>query len=95
MPALLWRVRLELSSAESAAPLLADQACHVLIDIVGFGMASAIAAKAVRNSRLDMSKILAALAVLAMFALGACANTVRGVGKDVKQTGQAVKDVAQ
>ncbi len=27
--------------------------------------------------------------------LSACANTVRGVGADVKQTGQAVEDVVQ
>lgn len=34
-----------------------------------------------------------ALALTAALVLAACANTVRGVGQDVKQTGQAIKDV--
>jgi entericidin B len=43
--------------------------------------------------------IITALALVAAFALSACANTVRGVGTDVKtnvtQTGKAIKHVAQ
>ncbi|MCO5065540.1 MAG: entericidin A/B family lipoprotein [Rhizobiaceae bacterium] len=36
---------------------------------------------------------LAPVAILSLALLAsACANTVRGVGKDVKQTGQAVED---
>ena len=41
----------------------------------------------------------AALALVAVLALSACANTVRGVGRDVGNTvdatGAAVKDVAR
>ena len=39
---------------------------------------------------------LAPVAILgAALLVSACANTVRGVGKDVKQTGQAVEDTIQ
>jgi len=38
-------------------------------------------------------KVFAAL--IAALTLTACANTVRGVGADVKQTGRAVQDVAR
>ena len=38
-------------------------------------------------------RIPALLVLLAAFALGACANTVRGVGQDVRQTAQAVEDL--
>lgn len=33
--------------------------------------------------------------VICAFALGACANTVRGVGKDMKDTGQAVQQAIE
>lgn len=33
--------------------------------------------------------------ILAALAVSACANTVRGVGADVKSTGRAIKDVAK
>jgi predicted small secreted protein len=36
---------------------------------------------------------LAGLAVIAALALAGCANTVRGVGADIKGTAQAVEDV--
>ncbi|MGC4026952.1 MAG: entericidin A/B family lipoprotein [Mesorhizobium sp.] len=35
-----------------------------------------------------------AILTVALFA-SACANTVRGVGKDVKQTGQAVEETIE
>jgi predicted small secreted protein len=37
---------------------------------------------------------LAAILATALF-VTACANTVRGVGRDVQQTGDAVEDVTQ
>ena len=39
--------------------------------------------------------IITAALLAAGLALSACANTVRGVGADVKQTGRAVQDVAR
>jgi predicted small secreted protein len=35
------------------------------------------------------------VAVIASLALTACANTVTGVGRDVKQTGRAVKHAVE
>ncbi|GGE41095.1 hypothetical protein GCM10007276_18100 [Agaricicola taiwanensis] len=40
------------------------------------------------------SKALIAV-ILAAMTVSACANTVRGVGADVKSTGRAVQDVAR
>ncbi len=40
------------------------------------------------------SRALMALILIA-FSVSACANTVRGVGRDVKETGRAVQDVAK
>jgi predicted small secreted protein len=40
------------------------------------------------------SKALIAI-VLTALTVSACANTVRGVGADVKSTGRAVQDVAR
>ncbi|HUG63447.1 MAG TPA: EncA/B family entericidin [Methylomirabilota bacterium] len=34
------------------------------------------------------------VAIVAALVLSACANTVRGVGRDVQQTADAVEDVA-
>lgn len=39
------------------------------------------------------SSIFAAILVISTFTLASCANTVRGVGKDVKSTANAVEDV--
>ncbi|WP_075217483.1 entericidin A/B family lipoprotein [Mongoliimonas terrestris] len=33
--------------------------------------------------------------LVSAFVLAACDNTVRGVGRDVRETGQAVEDVSQ
>jgi predicted small secreted protein len=35
------------------------------------------------------------IALLAAFGLAACENTVRGVGRDVQETGQAVEDTVE
>lgn len=35
-----------------------------------------------------------AVVLIAALALSGCANTIRGVGKDVKQTGAAIQDAA-
>jgi predicted small secreted protein len=44
-----------------------------------------------------MSKRTVALvaALVAALAVSACANTIRGVGRDVQQTGDAVQDAAR
>lgn len=34
-------------------------------------------------------------ALVAAFGLAACDNTIRGAGKDVKETGDAIADTAQ
>ncbi len=38
--------------------------------------------------------VTAVVVLIACLALTGCANTIRGVGRDVKQTGQAIKDAA-
>lgn len=35
------------------------------------------------------------LLILATFGLAACENTIRGVGRDVRSTGQAVEDAVE
>jgi predicted small secreted protein len=50
------------------------------------------------NSGVDlMSKLSFAIIALVVssIALASCANTVRGVGRDVKSTGHAVKEAVQ
>lgn len=44
-----------------------------------------------------MSKPFVALVglLVSAFVLSACDNTVRGVGRDVRETGQAVEDVSR
>ncbi|WP_181707854.1 entericidin A/B family lipoprotein [Chthonobacter rhizosphaerae] len=44
-----------------------------------------------------MSKSFVALVavLISSFVLSACDNTVRGVGRDVRETGDAVEDVAR
>lgn len=42
---------------------------------------------------MSATRIPALLALLAALALGACANTVRGVGQDVEETARAVEDL--
>jgi predicted small secreted protein len=39
------------------------------------------------------NSILAGLLIISTLMLASCANTVRGVGKDVKSTANAVEDV--
>jgi predicted small secreted protein len=39
--------------------------------------------------------IITAILVAALLSLSACANTIRGVGKDVKQTGRAVSQAVR
>jgi predicted small secreted protein len=41
------------------------------------------------------SQILASVTVVCALFLASCANTVRGVGADVKQTANAVEDVVE
>ncbi len=41
------------------------------------------------------SRLVPFAVILIAFSLASCANTVRGVGKDVKSTAQAVEDVAK
>ncbi|PRD45102.1 entericidin EcnAB [Phyllobacterium phragmitis] len=41
------------------------------------------------------SRVAPLVIILCAFSLAACANTVRGVGKDVRGTAQAVEDSVQ
>ncbi|GAB1582377.1 MULTISPECIES: entericidin EcnAB [Phyllobacteriaceae] len=41
------------------------------------------------------SRIVPLVAILCAFSLAACANTVRGVGKDVKSTAHAIQETVE
>ncbi|MGB3501016.1 MAG: EncA/B family entericidin [Mesorhizobium sp.] len=41
---------------------------------------------------MQISRLAPVAVLIAALAVTACANTVRGVGRDVKQTAQAVED---
>jgi len=44
---------------------------------------------------MKLSRLAPALVIISALAITACANTVRGVGRDVKQTAQAVEDTVE
>jgi predicted small secreted protein len=44
---------------------------------------------------MKLSQLLPVALIAFAIALAACANTVRGVGRDVKQTAQAVEETAE
>ncbi|WP_343804072.1 hypothetical protein [Paenochrobactrum glaciei] len=48
-----------------------------------------------RRKRMKISRFAPIAIVLFAFTLVACANTVRGVGRDVKGTAQAVEDTVK
>ena len=43
----------------------------------------------------DMTKLVAMLSAVAFAMLTAACNTIEGMGKDVKETGQAIEQAAQ
>jgi predicted small secreted protein len=44
---------------------------------------------------MKLSRLAPVALIVFAIALAACANTVRGVGRDVKETGQAVEDTLE
>ncbi len=49
----------------------------------------------IRNGELQMTKSFLALVALALLPVATACNTIEGVGKDVKATGEVVEETAK